>query len=147
MLMSPMIALLSIVLPAVVHAEDANLECERQLLQEQSEGGYVCCPMWKAANCRLDHLTNNTSTKRDLAIADQRYHLIQSGCSAVIQYVGDGMPLSCYWRYRKWIIMTTVVVGCMALLVIVAVLIATYHRRVAHRRRSLGRQGSQPVES
>lgn len=137
MLISPFLTILSLSLPILIHAEDLE-ECERELQYELKSDGDVCCPMWKAANCRISGVKNEDPLSRALALTAQKSLLQKSGCSKFANNVGGGMPVSCYWRYRKWVIMITGVVGAMALLVVIAVLIA-------HKRRRRGSSMTQPL--
>ena len=86
----------------------------------------ICCPMWRRANCKVKQVNADVAYARDLVIGQERMRMQGAGCTRFVDNVGGNMPVPCYWRYRRLLL---VLIGTTASLAIAVPLIMCLTKR------------------
>jgi hypothetical protein len=126
------VLLVLIFLAASASASDFTEVCDREFhddFDDDASDDDVCCPMWRAACCVVDHAPADDPISRELAVVHGKTIVSNAGCTDYISHVGGSMPASCYWRYRKWLILLCAGIGIAAALVPAVALVMRRMRR------------------
>lgn len=121
-----LLLLVATTLIITVQGDSFDKICEKEFPGDNDGSGDRCCTQWRMTFCVLEALPE---LARDLSASAARVAFDNSGCSKYTSSVGGNMPITCYWQYRKWAVITLAVVAGLAILIPTIVVIVRRGRR------------------
>lgn len=124
----PAVVIMILVFGTSVQADSFDKICSKSFDSDSDGSGDHCCTEWRASFCSLEAMPGFT---RPGFVAAARTAMGLTNCSKFANNVGGSMPITCYWQYRKWVVIMAGAFGIMAVLIPCLVLVARRRRRQA----------------